>query len=375
MQYPFDDKKAIAPIVSARADAIYKSASAIDAQTEEDHVEQAIDDVKYFISVHSLPNLNVFTGENAAALFNDPRPMLMFMYDADKGESGAHTAAGDEGTVAKADKLNRAFEDTARKVSDSAKYRVVTSLVGSNEPMDMRLMDYVSVDYEDLPCVRVIRDPTGHMLKYKYDTAKYDTTGDGSRYADRRFDGSSQAAKDKSYLENGYAVLGEGLDVDAAAARVDQFTKDVLVGGAHAHLKSESPLPRSQNPTDGQTIFKLSGDEFLEITSKYNTLVEYMAPWCGHCKKLEPIYKELAAKYNVPGSEILVAKFDATANDVPLEVTDTIQGYPTVKLYKKSPTASVHYAGDRDINTFVEFIETHVAPSAQGAAGRGKEEL
>lgn len=96
MEFPFDDKKAVAPIVSARADAIYKSSDNIDAQTEEDHVEQAIDDVKYFISVHSLPNLNVFTGENAAALFNDPRPMLLFMYDPDKGVTGAHTAASDE---------------------------------------------------------------------------------------------------------------------------------------------------------------------------------------------------------------------------------------------------------------------------------------
>jgi len=110
-----------------------------------------------------------------------------------------------------------------------------------------------------------------------------------------------------------------------------------------AHLKSENVPARKSNPFDGQQIFTLVGDEFLEVVSKYNVLLQYMAPWCGHCKKLEPIYKELAARYNVPGSEVLIAKFDATANDPPLEVQDSIQGYPTVKLYKKSPVASVHY--------------------------------
>ena len=44
-------------------------------------------------------------------------------------------------------------------------------------------------------------------------------------------------------------------------------------------------------------------------------LVEFYAPWCGHCKKLTPIYDELGAK--MADEEVEIVKMDATANDVP----------------------------------------------------------
>jgi thiol-disulfide isomerase/thioredoxin len=44
-------------------------------------------------------------------------------------------------------------------------------------------------------------------------------------------------------------------------------------------------------------------------------LVEFYAPWCGHCKKLTPIYDELGAK--MAAEDVEIVKMDATANDVP----------------------------------------------------------
>jgi protein disulfide-isomerase A1 len=43
--------------------------------------------------------------------------------------------------------------------------------------------------------------------------------------------------------------------------------------------------------------------------------MEYYAPWCGHCKKLAPIYDELATTLSVVDN-LVVAKMDATANEV-----------------------------------------------------------
>ena len=47
-----------------------------------------------------------------------------------------------------------------------------------------------------------------------------------------------------------------------------------------------------------------------------DVLIEFYAPWCGHCKSLEPKYKELGEKLAHEDS-VVIAKMDATANDVP----------------------------------------------------------
>ena len=55
-------------------------------------------------------------------------------------------------------------------------------------------------------------------------------------------------------------------------------------------------------------------------------LVEFYAPWCGHCKKLTPIYEELADK--MADEEVEIVKMDATANDVPPQYN--VRGFPTL---------------------------------------------
>lgn len=40
---------------------------------------------------------------------------------------------------------------------------------------------------------------------------------------------------------------------------------------------------------------------------------QFYAPWCGYCKKLEPIWHEVGVELKSSGSPVRVGKMDATA--------------------------------------------------------------
>ncbi|CAG5125484.1 unnamed protein product, partial [Candidula unifasciata] len=68
---------------------------------------------------------------------------------------------------------------------------------------------------------------------------------------------------------------------------------------------------------------------FLELRNQGLWLVEFYAPWCGYCKKLEPVYKEVATVLQQLQSPVQVAKLDCTKySQVANEFS--IRGFPTI---------------------------------------------
>lgn len=179
---------------------------------------------------------------------------------------------------------------------------------------------------------------------------------------------------------------GDDIFIGLWASRTDRYTlrqedefsiedlKDFLddyKAGKLTRVRRSQPKPRKN---DGP-VKVVVGDTFQDIVfdPKKDVLVEFYAPWCGHCKQLEPKYKKLGKKYK-SNEKLVIAKFDATNNDAPPEFE--FSGFPTIFFVPAGaeeggkPTV---YEGARELKDMVEFLENEATFSLGG--GEGKDEL
>merc|ERR1711874_711937 len=90
-------------------------------------------------------------------------------------------------------------------------------------------------------------------------------------------------------------------------------------------------------------VLVLTNDNFEEaIEANEFVLVEFYAPWCGHCKALAPEESKLAEKFEV-------------------------RGYPTLKFFKNGKP--LEYGGGRTAETIISWVEKKTGPPAKALAG------
>lgn len=188
-----------------------------------------------------------------------------------------------------------------------------------------RLSEFVGVDAGSAPCVRIIKFAGGQLNKYK--------------------------AED---------MTREGME-----KMLDDFLADKL-----SPYHKSAPTPE----TNDEPVKVVVGNTFQEMvldSDKY-VMLEAYAPWCGHCKSLEPIYNELAQK--VAGNDnVVIAKMDATANEHP---SLNVKGFPTINFYKPgSKDKPETYSGERTLEAMLKYLEEQMGTSLSGEPEMKSEDL
>ncbi|CAK9145423.1 unnamed protein product [Ilex paraguariensis] len=156
-------------------------------------------------------------------------------------------------------------------------------------------------------------------------------------------------------------VLSSILDLKTTRARPYCILGERVQGWqSSTPYKKSEPVP--ENNTEPVKVVVADSLQDMVFSSGKNVLLEFYAPWCGHCKKLAPILDEVAVSFENDG-DVLIAKIDATANDITNEAFD-VKGYPTV-YFKSASGNLLQYEGGRTKEDIIDFIQKNRDNTAQ----------
>ncbi|KAI3440912.1 Protein disulfide-isomerase [Psidium guajava] len=125
--------------------------------------------------------------------------------------------------------------------------------------------------------------------------------------------------------------------------------------------KSTEGSSEKSEPSVSVALTSSNFDE-LVLKSKELWVVEFFAPWCGHCKKLAPEWKKAAN--NLKG-KVKLGHVDCDA-EKSLMSRYNVQGFPTILVFGSDKDSPIPYEGARTASAIESFaleqLETNVAP-------------
>lgn len=247
--------------------------------------------VKKFILGESMPLVVEFNHDSAQRIFG--------------GEIKSHLLlflSKEAGDIEK-------YATPAKEVAKQHRGNVLFVSINADEEDHQRILEFFGMKKEEVPAMRLIR--------LEEDMAKYKP-------------------------ENN----------DLSVESITKFVQAYVDGKLKQHLLSQD-LPEDWDKTPVKTLVASNFDEIAFDKTK-DVLVEFYAPWCGHCKQLVPIWEQLGEKLKDNG-EVVIAKMDATANE--LEHTK-ITSFPTLKLYRKGDNEVVDYNGERTLEALYKYMSS-----------------
>eukprot|EP00037_Helgoeca_nana_P007089 m.64872 g.64872 ORF g.64872 m.64872 type:complete len:512 (-) comp17923_c0_seq1:156-1691(-) len=270
----------------------------------------------------SVPLVIEFTDQSASKIFDGPLKVHLILF-----------------VKKSSDKFETVVNDMKTSAA-SFRGRLLYVYVDADKDDNGRILEFFGLSKDDTPAYRII-NLEGEMTKYAPPST--DTTAD---------------------------VLSA-------------FSASYFDGSIKAHLKSQT----APDDWDAKSVKVLVSSNFEQVAldDSKDVLVEFYAPWCGHCKQLTPIFDELGDAYEHDAS-VVIAKMDATENEL---AGIAIESFPTIYLFRKGAKATSEnpsdvkslytvYEGERELGPFLEYmqVETGVTGRRKGqeAATEGSED-
>ncbi|KAL8799047.1 MAG: hypothetical protein Q9200_007638, partial [Gallowayella weberi] len=123
------------------------------------------------------------------------------------------------------------------------------------------------------------------------------------------------------------------------------------------------------------TVLNIDGKSYDKLIAKSNqvSIVEFYAPWCGHCKNLKPAY-EKAAKSLDGLAQVAAVDCDNESNKA-FCGSMGVQGFPTLKIVKPSkksgkPTVE-DYNGGRTTKDIVDAVKSAIPNNVKRISDKG----
>lgn len=269
--------------------------------------------VTAFVKTNSKPLIMTFSQDKASQIFG--------------GDVNIHLLMFSDDTKDYHDKLVKAVNEPAT-INRGKMLHIIIPL------SEDRIMEYFGFKEADLPAVMMVNMDQG-MKKYAF----------------------------PSKAEELSAVLDTTFTAD-----IIKFEADYFDGKLEPALKSAEPVDDS-----AEAVKIITGKTFKErvADSNVDVLLEFYAPWCGHCKSLAPKYDELAEKFSDVTS-IMIAKMDATENEID-HPNVNVEGFPTIIFFPAADKSNpVVYEGDRDVKGFTAYLKEHAKSFELDGESHGK---
>lgn len=264
------------------------------------------DDLKSWVFVQSMPTIVEFSHETASKIFGGQIKYHLLLF---LSKSAGHFEK---------------YLEELKPVAKNYRDRIMSVAIDTDEDDHQRILEFFGMKKDEVPSAR--------LIALEQDMAKYKPASD-----------------------------------ELSANSVEEFVQSFFAGTLKQHLLTED-LPEDWAAKPVKVLVASNFDEVVFDPTK-KVLVEFYAPWCGHCKQLVPIYDKLGEHFE-KDEDVVIAKIDATANE--LEHTK-ITSFPTIKFYGKDNQVR-EYTGERTLAALTQFVESGGDAPAPAASEDEEEE-